>query len=303
MKCKQLLFSFFVFFSSSIVIGQELNCSVAVRYENVRQTDPQLFKQLEERIQKFMNETAWTKDRFRPEERINCDILLNILSEANQNTFNAVATIKSSRPVYNTTYNSVILDVIDNDFEFVFDPYTQFLYRENDFANNLTSSLAFYAYTIIGLDYDTFILNGGKKYHKKAQEIVQLGSTQPFPGWTQSNTNNKGNISKFWISNNLTEQRFDIFKTQLYQYHRNGLDNMYEDPSKSWKVITSVSEELAKFNRQNRNTPFMYVFFNAKAQEITNIMQKASSAQKTKVANNCLEIDPNNSKLYKKLQK
>ena len=281
---------------------QELNCDVEVSYENIRQTDPSVFRTLENKIFQFLNETAWTNDAFDEDERINCSFYLNITNEVSLNTFQATATITSTRPVYNSTYNSVVFDVIDKDFEFEFDPYTVLEYRENDFANNLTSSLAFYAYTIIGLDYDSFINGGGRQYHETARQIVQNASSSPYPGWTQSNTNNGGDVSKFWINNNLTEARYNLFRTNFYSYHREGLDQLYDEPRKSWEALTSSIESLHRFHRQNRNMAMMYVFFEAKAQEIVDIMSEAPNAQQQAVAEACIEMDPLNNKLYKALQ-
>lgn len=299
----KLLSLFFIIFFAQITFSQELNCDVRVTYENVSQNDPSIFRNLEEKIRNFLNETVWTNDNFAEEERIDCSCYLNIINETDMNRFEATATIKSSRPVYNSTYNSVVLDIIDKDFEFEYDPYTVLEYRENDFANNLTSSLAFYALTMIGLDYDSFQMNGGNLYHQKAQQIVQNATSAPFPGWTQSNTNNGGNLSKFWLSNNLTENRYTVFKTQFYNYHRQGLDQLYDEPREAWQSIENVINSLAKFQEQNRNLPIMYAFFDAKAEEIVNVMSKAQTSQKLKMSEQLQELDPINSKLYKSLQK
>lgn len=291
----------FLFLVGQKSYAQELNCEVVVSYENIKQTDPSVFRTLEQRIREFFNETAFTNDKFNENERIQCSFYLNITDETDLNKYRATATINSTRPVYNSSYTTTLLDVIDKDFEFEFDPYTQLQYRENDFANNLTSSLAFYAYTIIGLDYDSFQQNGGRQYFRKAQDIVQLASSSGFPGWTQSSTNNGGNVSKFWISNNLTESKYSILHSMLYEYHRNGLDQLYDDPRKAHESITKLIENLNKFHKQNRNMAMMYLFFDAKAEEIVNIMKEASVTNRQAVAESAMAIDPLNNKLYKTL--
>lgn len=258
---------------------------------------------MEKNIWTFLNETAFTDDQFEEEERINCTFNINIIKEVGLNQYQAQATIVSTRPVYNSTYETVIFDLIDKDFYFEFDPFSTLEYRENEYANNLTSMLAFYAYTIIGLDYDSFAYNGGRKFHEIARQIVQNAQASPYPGWTQADTNNGGDLSKYWISNNLTEARYNSFKTNFYEYHRNGLDKLYENPQDSWETITDVTTSLAAFNKQNRNLPIIYIFFNAKAQEIVDIMGKANPNQQQKVVESCLEIDPLNNKLYKSLLK
>ncbi len=283
--------------------AQELNCEVKVTYENVQQADLSIFNNLESKIFSFLNDTKWTNEKFEDQERIQCSFYLDILSEESQNTYKAMATIKSTRPVYNSTYNTVLLDVIDTDFIFEFDPFTVLEYRQGEFSNNLTASLAFYAYTIIGLDYDSFKINGGNPYHDKAEDIVMQASTSNYPGWNQSNTNNKGQVSKYWINNNLTDPRYNTFRSLFYDYHRKALDNLYETPRDSWSTITNVMLKMDRFYKQNRNLAVVYIFFDAKAQEIVDIMQKASPAQKQKVAEMAQNIDPINTKIYKSLTK
>lgn len=298
----KLFLVLFLFMAQSLT-AQELICDVKVTYENVQQTDPSVFRNLEEKVRAFMNGTKWTTDKFEEEERIDCSLYLDILSEEGQNQFKAMATIKSTRPVYNSTYNSVMLDVIDNDFIFEFDPFTIIEYRQGEFSNNLTASLAFYAYTILGLDYDSFAMNSGKQYHEKARDIVMQASSTPFPGWTQNNTNNKGNLSKYWLNTNLTDNRYSPFKRIYYDYHRKILDGLYEKPQDSWDQMTKTLTMMDDFYKQNRNSPIVYMFFDAKSREIVNVMQKASPAQKQEVSELAQNIDPTNTKIYKTLNK
>lgn len=288
---------------STISFAQELSCEVKVSYENVQQTDPSVFRSLEEKISAFLNERKWTNEKFEPEERIQCSFYLNILSEVNQNRFKAQATIKSTRPVYNSSYNTVVLDVIDNDFEFDFDPFAVIEYRKNEYVDNLSASLAFYALTIIGLDFDSFKQNGGYRYHKEANQIVNQATGAPFPGWTQSSTNNRGSVNKYWISQNLTENRYFTFKREFYNYHRNVLDQLYDEPQDSWKNMEAIIKRLEAFHKQNRNLQIMYLFFDAKSDEIVDVMSKATPAQKRSVSEKCQEMDPLNTKQYKTLLK
>jgi len=283
--------------------AQELNCEVKVTFENIQQTDPSVFRNLEQKISAFLNERRWTNDQFDPEERIDCSFYLNILSEVSQNRFKAQAVIKSTRPVYNSTYETVVLDVIDNDFEFEFDPFTVIEFRKNEFVDNLSSSLSFYALTIVALDYDSFAMNSGSRYHNEANRIVRQAASSPFPGWNQSNTNNRGNVSKYWISQNLTENRFYNFKREFFNYHRNVLDQLYDEPQQSWKNMESVITNLEKVHEQNRNLQIMYLFFDAKGEEIVKVMDKATPAQKRSVSEKCMAIDPINTKIYRTLTK
>lgn len=298
-KLSSLLF-LFLFFCFH-VSAQELNCDVRVSYENIQQTDPTVFRGLEDKIRTFMNETVWTSEEFQNNERIDCSVYLNIKKELDLNKYSATATIKSTRPVFNSSYTTVVLDIIDNDFDFEYDQYTVFQYRENDFANNLTASLAFYAYTIIGLDFDTFSVNSGMEYHKKAQEIVQTASSSPYSGWTQSKTNNNGQISRYWINQNLTNSKFSQFKSAYYEYHREGLDQLFDEPSQAWERIANVIYRVERIDNKDRNLALTYMFFKAKAQEIVDILKKAPVRIRSGVSEKAMKVDPLNSRIYKQL--
>ncbi len=296
------IITFFILLSFSSHC-QELLCDVKVTTENVQQTDPSVFRSLEEKVRTFLNGTIWTSDKFDEDERIQASFYINIIDELGQDKFRAQTTIKSTRPVYDSDYETVMFDLIDNDFEFVFDPYTILEYRQGEYSDNLTAMLAFYAYTIIGIDYDAFSFDGGASFHDKAQDIVNQAATSSFPGWIATSSNNKGNKSKYWINRNLTEARYKPLKKITYDYHRNVLDQLYENPQESWKVLTSTLEGLQRFQKNNRNLPMIYMFFDAKNQEIVNIMEKASPAQKAQVYEVCTTIDPVHNKIYKALKK
>ncbi|MBX2845830.1 MAG: DUF4835 family protein [Saprospiraceae bacterium] len=283
--------------------GQELNCEVIVTTENIQVTDPTVFEDLQQKVFEFMNNTKWTRDKFEPQEKIDCSIYINILNEIALNEFSATATIKSSRPVYNSSYQTVLLDVIDKDFQFTYDPFTIFEYRSTEFANNLTSSLAFYAYTIIGLDYDSFQRNGGARYHKKAQEIVNTATSVNYSGWTANTTNNRGNLSKYWLNENLTNPKYRNFNLAIYDYHRNGLDRMYDNPNTAWRGVMNSLKKVQSVNKETRNLPIVFSFFEAKSDEIVGVFSKASPKMKTDVYNIVTEVDVTHTKTYKQLQR
>ncbi len=283
--------------------AQELNCEVKVTTEDIQVTDPSVFRELERKIFEFLNNTKWTTEKFEEQERIDCSFYLNILRESGPDQFDAVATIKSSRPVYNSVYNTVILDVHDKDFVFTFDPFTTLEYRQNEFANNLTASLAFYAYTIIGLDFDSFGRSSGRPYHAKAKQLVEIAATEPYPGWKVGSTNNRGNLSKYWISENLTNNKYMNIRHAYYDYHRQGLDQMYSNPQAGQRTILNALKRLQTLNKQNKNLPMMALFFNAKRDEIVGVFSKASPSLKNNVVNIVMEIDLANDRTYRKLLK
>ena len=172
----------FVFFGSQL-FAQEINCAVTINAEKVTQTDPKIFKTLETAIFEFMNTRKWTDDVFLPEERIECQILISITEELSSDRFRAQTSIVSRRPVFGSDYNSTLFNFQDKDFEFIYSEYQPLEFNENQYTNNLTAMLAYYAYIIIGLDYDSFALKGGDKYFLKAQTIVNQASNSDFKGW------------------------------------------------------------------------------------------------------------------------
>ncbi|HLV52815.1 MAG TPA: DUF4835 family protein, partial [Cryomorphaceae bacterium] len=159
-------------FCGTTASAQELNCQVDVITPQIQGVNPSIFEQLESDIYDFMNNRKWTDDRFTVEERIECSIILQInQATAGSNVYGAELQIISSRPIFNTDYNSPVLRVRDLNVTFEYTPNTQWNFNPDRFDNNLISVLAFYAYMIIGYDYDTFALEGGTPYYNQAQRI------------------------------------------------------------------------------------------------------------------------------------
>jgi len=285
------------------LLAQELNCDVNVTYENIQPDDPNLFKDLEQNIRDFMNDTVWTRDEFQPQERINCSIYIDIVKEISLDQFSATATIKSSRPVFNSDYKTVVFDLVDRDFEFKYDQFITLSFKESEYSDNLTSMLAYYAYTIIGLDYDTFQRGSGLRHFKKAQDIVNSASSSPFPGWTANNTNNRGELTKYWLNENLLNPKYRNIRDAYYDYHRNGLDHMYDDPQIAYRSTIAAVKRLKIVNQQRRNLPMIYTFFNAKSDEITGLFSDAPTTFKTQIVNLVTELDPINSRKYEAILK
>ena len=156
--------------------GQELNCQVSIILDarlEVTNVEREVLDQLENTIYEFMNNTQWTKDKFTMEERINCNIQIQINEIPTSGSFKGFMQVQSSRPTFNSSYNTTIFNYQDDDVEFSFNRNAIFVYAPNQFRDNLTSMLAFYAYFVIGMDYDSFSDKGGTKYFSEAQQIVR----------------------------------------------------------------------------------------------------------------------------------
>ncbi len=291
---------FFLLLASVISVNlfaQELNCSVTVNAEKVTQTDPKIFKTLETSIFEFMSTRKWTDDVFKAEERIDCQILITITEELSSDKFKAQTSIVSRRPVYGSDYNSTLLNFADKDFEFQYAEYQPLDYNENQFTNNLTSMLAFYAYMIIGADYDSFEQKGGDKYFQKAQTIVNQAANSDAKGWKSYD----GTRNRYWLANNYTDPKYAVFRDAFYQYHRQGLDYLYNDQVKPIAVITKSLQTLDNLNRTQPNSMIMQLFFSAKSDEILGLYSKAAPAEKAKAVSYLTRLDPVNADAYQEL--
>ena len=277
--------------------GQELNCTVQVSGDQIQDIDKRVFETLETSIFEFLNNTKWTNDIYGSEERIECSILINVTKRISTDEFEATIQVQSHRPVYKTSYNSTLLNYNDVDFQFRYLEYQSLEFSLNTFTSNLTSVLAFYAYMIIGLDYDSFSLEGGTPYFQKAQIIVSNAQNAREEGWKAY----EGDKNRYWFVENLLTQTFKPLRESGYKYHRKGLDAMTEDIEAARTEIAATIESLKTIHKIKPSSHNMQVFFNAKSDEIVNIFSQAFPDKKQAVVQSLNEIDPGNSIKYQKI--
>ena len=284
-------------FTALAAPAQELNCGVSINTQQLKTTDPKVFATLETSIKEFMNTRKWTNDVFLPEERIDCEFVISITEEVSSDRFKAQASIISRRPVFGTDYNSVMLNTVDKDWEFQYVEYQPLEFNEAVFLNNLTSMLAYYAYIIIGMDYDSFGKKGGDIYYQKAYTIVSQASNREESGWKSYD----GTRNRYWLVNNLTDPRFSGMRDVYYNYHRLALDRMYEDQSKPISVITKALQTMDNMNRAQPNSMVIQLFFSAKSSEILGLYGKALPEEKSKAVTYLMRLDPLNAEKYQGL--
>lgn len=297
MKLKFLLFLTLTVLSNCI-FSQELNCTVKVLSPAIQGTERSVFETLETSIKEFMNNTRWTNDNFKQDERIECNITINVTKRISVDEFEANIIVQSRRPVYKSSYNTNLINYQDNDFTFKYTPFQPFEFNENTFINNLTSTLGYYAYIFIGLDYDTFSPEGGTPYYQKAQTIVNNAQNAAEKGWKAF----EGSKNRYWLAENLANANFKGVRTCLYSYHRMGLDMMTVDVELSRKNIADALEGLQKVHNMQMGSFLMQVFFLAKADEIVNIFSVATPELKGKLVPILNTIDPGNVTKYEKLR-
>jgi len=282
--------------------AQELNCMVSVNSEQVQNSDKKIFETLQAAIYEFMNSRKWTNYTYSTEERIECTLLITI-SDKSADVFKGTIQIQSRRPIYKTSYNSVMLNMIDKDLQFTYQEYQPLDFNENSFSSNLTSLLAYYAYVIIGLDFDSYQLKGGTPYFEKAQTVVTNAQSASEPGWKAFESTSQKN--RYWLIENLLNNIYSPIRETIYNYHRKGLDMMIDNAATAKSAITNSFDKLKNVHDDKPGSYLMQLFFSAKADEIVNIFSNAtiSATDKTKVATICKAIDPTNSNKYNQITK
>ncbi len=292
---KYLILLFFV----SVITGvaQELNCKVQVLSQQVQGTDKRVFTTLQTAIFEFMNNKKWTTDAFKLDERIDCSILINVTERPSTDVFIATIQVQSRRPVFKSSYNSVLLNYNDNDFQFSYLENQPLEFNENQFTSNLTSVLGFYAYMIIGMDYDTFSPSGGTNYLQKAQNVVNNAQSASEAGWRAFESNK----NRYWLITNMLDAPFVNIRECMYNYHRKGLDEMVTNKEGGRANVLEALESLRKVHQARPLSFAMQVFFNAKSDEIINIFSGAFADEKSKVMTLLNDIDPTNSNKYQKI--
>jgi len=294
---RKLILIILLFSLANSVSAQELNCQVQVLSQQISGTDKRVFDALQTAIFEFLNNKKWTTETFKTEERIDCSILINITERVSTDEFKATLQVQARRPVYKSSYNSPLLNYIDNDIQFKYIENQALDFTENTYTSELTSILAFYSNLIIGMDYDTFSMNGGTTYLQKALSVVNSAQNASGKGWKAFD----GDKNRYWIINNMLDASFVPMRECMYTYHRKGLDEMVNNKESGRATILESIENLKKVHEAKPLSFSLQVFFNAKSDEIINIFSGAFADEKPKALNVLTEIDPTNSNKYQKI--
>lgn len=267
--------------------SQELNCTVSIDAEQTGQPNLQIFRTLETQLREFVNNTKWTDKTYKNQERIDCNMSL-IISEYDGDSFSATLQIQSSRPVFDSTYDSPVYNYFDRQVSFNYKEFEPLNFNLNSFSSNLVSIIAFHVYTVIGLDADTYSLNGGEEYFEVAKQITNTASSSNFPGWKSSD----GNQSRFRYNDALVSQVYKEFHDAMYQYHREGMDVMASDPKTAKQKIAASIEKLKSINDRRPNSFLVRTFFDAKSDEIQAIYSGGPQVDITKLVENLNRVAP-----------
>jgi hypothetical protein len=278
--------------------SQELNAQVEIVTTQVQGTDvTRIFGNMKRQVFEFLNNRRWTNDNFQQSERIDCSILINVTAKLGTDQYQAEIEVQCRRPVYKTGYNSPLFNFQDKDLQFVYVENQPFDFTVQNFTNNITSILAYYAYVMLAVDYDSFSLLGGSEYWKTAQQIVNAAQSASESGWRSSDSYR----NRYWLIDNILNPLFQPMRETMYNYHRKGLDQMYDKPEEGRAAILVAIDNLKEVHK-NRPASFnMQLFFEAKNQEIVNIFKEATNEEKTKLIEILNLIDPANQNIYAKI--
>lgn len=297
-KIRILILSVLMLLFSLSIQAQELNCVVTINLgPRVQISDQNVFKDMKNAIQLFMNTRKWTNDPYKPYEKIACSIRININEMPSIGFFKASVQIQSARPVYNTNYSSLLLNFGDRDWEFEYIESQPLEFNDNTYTNNLTSMLAFYAYVIIGSDSDTFSELGGTPYFQKAQNVVNNAQSANREGW-QTLGNNR---NRYWLSENLINGQLTDLRRAMYAYHRLGMDTFEKTPDQSREVILKCLKDVKKVRDINPSSILVISFFDAKAKELGNIFSDGNLQVRRQAYDLITAMDPINKGSYGKI--
>lgn len=277
--------------------AQELQCVVKVAAPTVG-SDQTVYPQMEDAITKYVNFRRWTDLKYDPNERIKCRIQIMISDRPEVDQFRGTMQVQLIRPVLNSIYESMVLNIQDADVNFKFVPFTPLEFSENNYIDELTSLLNFYCYTIIGYDMETFENGGGAPYFQKAMNIVNLASNGGGPGWR----NFDGTRNRFWIATEMLDNSMRQIHSILYQYHRQGLDQMERNLQSGRTAVLAALRELQKLNQRYPAKYVTRIFYTAKTNEIIEIFSKANMQEKSEVIRIMSEVDPGNAQDYEKIK-
>lgn len=252
------------------VKSQELNCNVVVNADRVETTDRRIFLDMQSAFSQFLNNRKWTDDNYDVAERINCNLVITIEEMPVVGSFKATVQIQSSRPVYGTSYESLMLNFADRDWQFDYIESQPLDFNENSFSSNIASMLAYYAYIILGIDYDSFEALGGTSFFERANNQVILAQESNMPGWKQFDSQR----NRYWLAENFLSPIFQPVRESIYLYHIQGLDQFLENPDASRGIILEVLKKMQVANRSRPNSIFTIAFLDAKSNEIINIFSE-----------------------------
>lgn len=295
---RKFTYSLLLLFALISAKAQELNFTVSINAEIVQQTDRSIFSEMENAFEQFLNSRRWTNDSYQNNERIKANLILTIQDQPSIGFFTANAQIQVIRPVYNTSYETLLLNFADRDWEFAYTTSQPLEFSETRFITNLSSLLSFYAYIAIGVDYDSFSPLGGTQYLQRALTVVNNAQQGGRSGWGQF----ENNRNRYWLIENLIlNAQYQPVRQASYKYHLEGLDVFDKQPEEARQSILQAIRDIQQVNQVLPNAILIRSFMDAKTDEIIQIFSQGQIKTRRDTYNELLKLDPTRSSKYQQL--
>jgi hypothetical protein len=296
-----ILLLLFLFFT--IGKAQELQAKITVNASRINsQVDKKVFQTLQNALNTFLNNRKWTNETFQANEKIVCNFLLNIAEVSSDNVYTASLIVQAARPVYNSGYDSPIVNFNDESVTFRYVEYQPIEFNENrvsgadPLVSNLTAVLAYYVNIILGMNFDSFALRGGDPYFQKAQNIVNNApDSREIVGWR----NFDGQRNRYWLADNFTNSKYTLMHDAIYSYYRLGMDNMYENETEARTAVFNTLNFLNNINTDNPNSMGLRFFFQGRSRELIGVFKKTSPDEKSRALELLSKLDISNANAYK----
>jgi hypothetical protein len=303
MRKNRLLLIFLLGAMAPRLSAQELQANVTVLANRIPSTvDHKQFQTLQSALYNFLNGRKWSNESFQNNEKIVCNFLINISSAGDNNTFQATLTVQAGRPVFNSSYQSPLINFQDESFSFRYVEYQSLDFNENrvqgsePFAANLTAELAYYVYIILGLNFDSFSLRGGDPYFQKALNIVNNApDSRDITGWKAFD----GIRNRYWLIENLTNSKYALVHDAYYSYYRTGMDQLYDKEADGRTAVLNALNMLNTVNTDNPNSMIIQFFFLGRGNEISKLFQKSDPDEKSRALDLLTKLDISNINRYK----
>lgn len=281
------------------LLAQELRCNISISAQKIQGANRTVFETMQSDLYEFMNNRKWTDEKYTMDERIECSFFINLDEQISSDEFKGSIQVQARRPVFNSSYETILLNIKDNDFDAKYIEYQTLEFNETSNKDNLTNILAYYAYIILGMDHDSFSPEGGTEFFQKAQTIVNNSQNAREKGWKSYESER----NRYWLVENILNKSYSGFRSCTYQYHRQGLDIMSD---KAPDGRAAIAESLKSIQKVFRSRPSLYilqVFFDAKSDELVNIFTKSFPDERNRVSVILNECDPSNGSKYEKILK
>lgn len=280
------------------VNAQELDATVTINSDKISGSNKQVYQTLERSLTEFINQKKWTNRKFKEQERIKCAFTLTILTQSSSTDFAGNIQIQSSRPVYNSTYQTPIFNFKDDDFSFRYTEFETLQYNPNNFDSNLVSVIAFYVYTILGMDGDSFAKNGGTEYFKDAENVMNQAQQGGFAGWSRITSG----TTRYKLINDILSNSFNDFRTAMYTFHMQGLDMFQEDKEDAKDNIAESIKMIKKIYDRRPNALLIRTFMDSKADEIVSVFSGGPRYDISKLVDDLNRMSPVNSTKWNKIK-